>query len=138
MKPIRTCRRLPLLLVALAQVGCVPVCENEVLSTGWSSDGRHKAVVYLRSCGATSDYSANLSVLAARDVLGTGVGNVLVIRDTLKVQGPLDYPAGPVLRIAFRWDGPTRLVVSHDARAWTILRERRYEGVAVEYQQPSP
>ncbi len=61
----------------LAGIGGGGVCSNEIVREVITADGHSKAVVYLRSCGGTVDYTSHVTVLDDNDELGEGKGNVL-------------------------------------------------------------
>jgi hypothetical protein len=49
---------MPLLLTA-----CLSPCENEVFSDVPSPSGKEHAIVFQRDCGATTDFSFQVSIL---------------------------------------------------------------------------
>lgn len=71
-------------LAALLFAGC-NLCGNELQSVVRSSDGKFSAVVYLRSCGATTGFSTHVSIVDASQGLPDEAGNVLITHDDLPV-----------------------------------------------------
>src|SRR5687767_10343542 len=57
-------RRLPAIWAALLLFGC-DMCGNDIQLTVVSPDRKLKAVVFERSCGATTGFSTQVSVLPA-------------------------------------------------------------------------
>lgn len=57
--------------------GCGTSDVNEFMSP----DGRHKVLVYNADCGATTDFSFNVSLLNANEKLPRGGGDTLFYRD---------------------------------------------------------
>src|SRR5437016_6247727 len=83
--------------LAYVWIGLGKTCENRVLAEVPSPDGRHRVVVFERSCGATTAFSTQVSVLPAEGALGGGTGNVL-IADTDRGQAPVGPGRGPDVR----------------------------------------
>jgi hypothetical protein len=107
------------LLAAFALGGCGAVCKNELVQTLRSPDRRFDAVVFTRSCSATSGYTTQLSVVPAETVLPDAEGNTLVVR------------GDP--RIVVRWETRRRLRVEGLGDAPTKLKLTRIGDVTVRY-----
>ena len=80
MKSARNRRPVILLLGGvLVLSSCSDMCRNETVSESVSPDGRYRAVVFTRDCGATTDYSTQVSILpASSDTPPRGIGNTFV------------------------------------------------------------
>ena len=105
-------------------------CTNRILTAVVSPDGRYKAVVFERDCGATTDYSTQVSVLAASDELGRDGSNIFVA-DTAGGKAPSGPRGGPQVRRA--WKADEELFVGHHSAARIFRKEDRYRGVVVLY-----
>ncbi len=70
----------PFVLGTLLFVGCNKVlddmCSNDVLQSLTSPDGKAKAVVFERGCGATTGFSTQISLLGSGDELPNKSGDV--------------------------------------------------------------
>lgn len=111
---------LPALMLAPALVGCdLSSCDNDPLDAVAAPDGRHVATIFRRSCGATTGFSPQVSLIAPGE-RPSGLGNVFILGD--------DDPAPRV-----EWLGPDRLRISYRRGAEIFLRERARHGVAIEY-----
>ncbi|HEY0281498.1 MAG TPA: hypothetical protein VGC27_02615 [Rhizomicrobium sp.] len=53
-------------------------CENTVVKSVVSPDGRHKAVLFQRNCGATTGFSSQVSIIPASLWLPDHSGNAFV------------------------------------------------------------
>jgi hypothetical protein len=51
-------------------------CGNDILQTSLSPDGKHQAIYFQRSCGATTSYAYGVSVLPSQTSLPNESGNV--------------------------------------------------------------
>lgn len=117
--------RFPHLVVAvlatLALSGCGELCKNELVQTLRSPDGRFDAVVFTRSCAASTGYKTQLSILPAETVLPDAEGNALVVH------------GDP--RIVVRWETRRRLRVTGLGEVNTKLKLARIGEVEVRYAE---
>jgi hypothetical protein len=122
------------LLCALS--GCVDPCGNDVLKEVPSADGRLKAVVFQRDCGATTGLSTQVTILRSNERLlarptwlhSTEPG--AFVADTNQGQAPSGAGGGP--EVTVQWMGPSRLRISHHTEARTFLRAPSLSGVVFE------
>lgn len=80
--------RVSLLLFLSMILGGCGLCENEISQTVISPSGKLKAIVFNRSCGATTGFSTQVSIISASGALPDEGGNTLVLggRVPLKVE----------------------------------------------------
>lgn len=125
-------RTLSTILLGVILAGCLPdLCENEIIKTVASPGGTYKAVVFQRDCGATTDFSTQVSVLPAGTKLPNSGGNVFV-GTTARGAAPPGPGGGPVVDV--QWINDGRLLVTYDARAEVFRKEDRYRQVLIVYQ----
>ncbi|HEY7181405.1 MAG TPA: hypothetical protein VIC84_08295, partial [Blastocatellia bacterium] len=70
-----------LLLLSIYSAGCLNLadgCGNEILRVHYSPTKKLKAVVFERDCGATTGFSAQISIIPANSDLPNKAGNVFV------------------------------------------------------------
>jgi hypothetical protein len=79
-----------LVLTAAIAGGCADLCENQPLQEVPSPDGKLSAILFQRSCGATTGYSTHVSIVTAEEDVPEGGGNAFVADN-----GHSDAPAGP-------------------------------------------
>ena len=92
-----------------------------------SPDSRKRAVVFERDCGATTDFSTQVSILNGNELLSREAGNIFIA----------DSNHGTVQKmlVTVRWDSTSRLVVSYPTRARVFLQRDRGGDVAVSYEK---
>ena len=123
------------LVLLIGHVACVDPCGNDVLTEARSPDGRLKAVVFQRDCGATTGFSTQVSVIPSGEsfltaptwLRSTRGGNVFVA-DTNHGEAP----SGPVVQV--EWLDPTHLRITHDKRARVFSSATSIHGVRVTLQ----
>lgn len=126
--------------IAVCSCGCADPCANTIISETGSPDGRLKAIVFRRDCGATTDFSAHVSVVdsdervlpAATLLRSTKAGNVFVA-DTDHGSAPSAAGGGPPVKID--WVGPKRLRIIHDERVRVFKAEKTIADVEIEYSK---
>lgn len=116
--------------IAWALVSCgAAACENTVLSDIQSPDGQNHAVVFARSCGATTDFSTQVSIEAG-SIPVSGAGNVF-IADTDHGKSPAGLGGGP--EVTARWVDATTVEISYNARARVFQKAARQGGIEVRF-----
>ena len=68
-----------LLLIIALELLMDDFCQNDVHLEVLSPDKGHKAILFTRSCGATTGYSSQLSIIKEHDALDNEGGNVFVM-----------------------------------------------------------
>ena len=126
---------LAVLSLALPALSCAPNdgCENVEIERVLPPGGDWSAVVFARSCGATTGFSTQVSVIAEGSVPRAS-GNVFSA-DTDHGSAPSDSVGGPVVRVA--WRGVDTLVVRHHPNARVFLSENRVHGINVLFVKDS-
>jgi hypothetical protein len=107
------------------------ICRNQVLSESVSPDGSKKFVVFQRSCGATTGFSTQASLLSVDAELPNEPGNVFVA-DTDHGVAPSGAGGGPELRS--RWVAPNNLMIQHHVGARVFRVEQRLKDADIKYE----
>jgi hypothetical protein len=116
--------------IAWGLVSCgAAACENTVLTDIRSPDGQHHVVVFGRSCGATTDFSTQVSI-EARSSSVSGAGNVF-IADTDHGMAPTGPGGGP--DVSVRWVDASTVEISYNARARVFHKAARQGGIEVRF-----
>lgn len=106
------------------------LCANTVLVEYPSPGGQLKAVVFNRDCGATTDFSTQVSILPASSSLENEGGNIFSA-DTDHRQAPSWKNGGPEVR--FRWVSDKSAVLQHHQFARVVRASPNAKGVQVAY-----
>ena len=104
-------------------------CKNEILQDVPSPDGRRHAIVFQRDCGATTDFSTQVSVLT-KNRTATDGGNVFVV-DSDHGKAPAAPRGGP--SVIVHWLDKRTLEVHYDSRARIFSQELRHDDTDVRY-----
>ena len=95
------------------------LCHNEIKCQVESPDGKLKAVVFSRDCGATASSSAQVSILNSEERLPNEGGNIFVIDD--------DHSDAVSLDISVRWIGDRKVEIRHDRSARVFTAEKSFQ-----------
>ena len=103
----RVTRQLLIAVLAIGLAECGEAgCGNRVIEDLPSPDGRYHAVVFV-DCGATTDFSTQVSVLPAGEAASDG-GNVFIV-DADHGRAPRAAHGGPA--VTTRWVGNDQLEI---------------------------
>lgn len=119
--------------LAIGTSGCSDACQNTELSSAGSPDGRWRAVIFQRDCGATTGLSTQVSVLPKAGRLRGG-GNAFVADDDHGAAAASSL-GGPWASI--RWLARDRLLISYDARARVFTANPRVGSIQVVFTKVS-
>ena len=113
--------------------GLTGFCSNEILAESHSPTGNSTAVVFRRSCGATTTTGTNVSIRSHWQPNPLGSGNLFlaVWSDSIAYQDPaLVSPEAEVV-----WMNERTLVLTYDAQAEVWLQKPSVRGVIVTYRK---
>jgi len=111
--------------ILLWSIGC-GLCANEVVSDVHSPDGKARAVVFRRDCGATTDFTLNVSILRATEPLTNEGGNVFRSESDGKV---------PPLEVKVIWRDSSHLLVSFPRRARVYRQYGTRGAIRIDYEK---
>ena len=118
-------------LIAIVVSSCSDSCQNSVVSTAAAPAGGLKAVLFQRDCGATTDFSSQVSVTGADEALSEA-GNAFVADTDHGVANAASW-GGPWVEL--RWVSPQTLLIRYDAKARVFTQNSTVSGVTVTYEK---
>jgi hypothetical protein len=118
------------LFLALILPSADDLCGNSVLSEAVAPGGQLKAVVFERNCGATTDFSTQVSLIEANTALPNRGGNVFGAT-TDRGRSPSGPGAGPDVKAI--WVGPASLRIEHHPMAHVLASSPLVSGVHIQY-----
>jgi disulfide bond formation protein DsbB len=96
------------------------MCGNTVLAESRSPDGQWKAIVFGRSCGATTGVSTQVSILPLSSDLPNESGNVCAV--------------GAFPKVDVHWQSNRDLIVKHHAGAKVFPVNETLQGINIKYE----
>ncbi len=103
---------------ALLLCGC-SMCGNEIGYEELSPDGKFKAVVFERDCGATTRASTQISILPKSESLTNEAGNIFIAKGDL--------------RIAMQWISTTELSVTYPPGTTVFRKQEQKDGITIRF-----
>jgi hypothetical protein len=137
MSAVRLCARAgaatALLLVGVSCGG--DPCGTELIHETLSQDGKVKAVLFLRNCGATTDYVTSVSLVSPSENL-TDDSTFFTPRRLGTI-----FRAKGVVPASVAWRSPSELIITYARGAEVLLRQHVHGKIRVAYEetpQPTP
>ena len=127
-------RKLFPLLLLLSLPACSVLCSNETVASLKSPDGKHRAILFMRECGATTDYTTQVSIVASTWPYHD-IGNVFVA-DAYARDAKRGSWGGPWAEAA--WISPQQLLVTYDARSRVFTQNAKVRGIHITYRAVRP
>ena len=107
------------------------MCGNQVISETPSPDNKHKAVVFVRDCGATTGFSTQVSILKYDNkIRDDESGNILTTSDKYYGQR-INNVGGPDVKI--KWMTNRKVILLFDKNVDTVLAENEFNGIEITY-----
>ena len=125
----RTLVILTLGVCAVCPLAC-SLCTNSPVGEYWSPTHVRRLVVFERSCGSTTGFSTQVSLLPASRDWPRGVGNVFVADDD---HGSESLGERHTLKLSALWLTEDRVLISYSAKARVFRRKSEVNGVAIQY-----
>lgn len=107
-----------------------PLCANEVISETASPDGKLRAIVFQRDCGATTGFSTQVALLPRTEKFEESTASFFSA-DTNHGLIPSGPGGGP--EVAVHWNSHASLVVSHHPDARIFRSESKSNNVQIQY-----
>jgi hypothetical protein len=115
--------------LCFASAGC-GLCRNEVTAEHKSPNGRSKAVVFQRDCGATTDFSTQVSIIDSTKGMPNWAGNAFRADSD---HGIIPVDEKGVIQVRLTWESPRTLVITYPRGARIFLKETYVRGIAIRY-----
>jgi hypothetical protein len=140
MRPRRSFRYATLAAFVTLACGKMDPCGNEVISRVAAPGGRLEAIIFERDCGATTDFSTQVSVLPTNAEFlerpsfwtATQQGNVLVV-DGDHGAAPAGQGGGPSVQAT--WKDDHTLILGYHPKARVFRVVESLEGIRILHQR---
>jgi len=114
----------------LLSFGC-DVCNNRMVREIPSPNGSKRAVLFERDCGATTDFSTQVSILPVGKKLGTSAGNTFVADSN---HGIVSVDSQSVIAVDIAWKNDQEIEITYPTRARTFLKASEFQGIRIVYR----
>ena len=110
----------------LCWISCGHPCDNESLSEVWSPGRTRKAIIFGRSCGATTPFTENVSVLWAGEKLPNDPSGNAFSADS-------NHGAVQNIRVNVEWISEDQILVTYPVKVRILFQAIRLRGTNVRY-----
>jgi len=121
---------LPLVASLPACAGGSDGCGNDVIARSPSPNGHRNAVLFDRDCGATTEFSTQVSIVNPGEG-PSGAGNAFRADDDHGV-AVMGHWEGPWAEM--KWLAPDHLLIRYAAKSRIFAQESKVSGVQITYQ----
>jgi len=100
---------------------CINICENEIIKIENSPDEKYKAIAFIRTCGATTSFSPQVSILNKNDRFSNrNKGNIFIGNKSKEID--------------IHWEDNSNFVVHHNNTNEDIFTQiNKYENVNIKF-----
>lgn len=107
-------------------------CGNEILESLNSPNGTKKVVVFVRNCGATTDWSTQASIIGIDDALSSNdTGNAMIIDPDYGKAKPLAIKGWAIIKA--KWENPNLLNLHHSKDAAVYFQDEKIGNVEIKF-----
>ena len=107
------------LLIIFLIAGCGDMCGSELIQESESPNGKLKAVSFLYNCGATTDFSTQVSILDLDEAIDSS-GNVFTSKGKNNIR--------------ITWISNNELIIENTKSLNTYKKEKEFDSVSVTYK----
>jgi len=119
-------------VLALLAAGCRDPCDNESFKEFKSPSAKWKVVVFQRSCGATTDFSTQASLLRADEPTPRKAGNLLAIDSN---HGAVAVDSNNLIDVNVAFQGDSSVTLAYPAKSRVFVAADNVDGVAVRQER---
>jgi len=109
------------------------MCGNRLASSILSPDRTNKVVIFERSCGATTDFSTQVSLIRAGDSLRGDGGNIFIADSDHGKVTSYSPIGGP--RVEASWKDETHLEIQYSPGSRIFLKNSTLNGIQIMYKE---
>ena len=108
------------------------MCGNRIVEAIESPGKEWQIVVYERDCGATTDYSTQVSIIQVNDELPNASGNIFSA-DSGHGQAKVNELG--IIDVTPQWIDSRTILVTYDSAATVYKQESDWNGITINYQK---
>jgi len=96
-----------------------------------SPNDSKRVVLFERDCGATTDFSTQISILPVGQQLGTSAGNIFVADANHDI---VSVDSHGVMAVDITWKNDQEIEITYPTRARIFLKAPEYQGIRIVYK----
>jgi hypothetical protein len=107
------------------------MCGNKIIRTEFSPDKKYKIVIFSRDCGATTDFSTQVSILKVAEKLENESGNIFSADSE---HGKAKIDENNIVAIKSKWINNNKVIITYDKNARLFKTENSFNEIEIEYR----
>ena len=108
------------------------MCENKIIQSIESPDSIRKVVVFERDCGATTDFSTQISIIKNSEHLENKSGNIFSADSD---NGNAEIDENGLIYIRVLWLDSLTLLIEYDSKARIFNNKSGYKDIRINYKK---
>lgn len=108
------------------------MCENKIIQSIESPDSIRKVVVFERDCGATTDFSTQISIIKNGEHLENKSGNIFSADSD---NGNAEIDENGLVYINVLWLDSLTLLIEYDSKARIFNNKSDYKDISINYKK---
>jgi hypothetical protein len=108
------------------------MCGNKIIRTEFSPDKKNKIVIFLRDCGATTDFSTQVSILKVDKKLENESGNIFSADSE---RGKAKTDENNIVAIKSKWINNNKVIITYDKNVRIFKSENSLDEIVIEYMK---
>ena len=118
-----------LLTVLFSLSSCFNLCANKTDYSIQSPDGNFIVHVYERDCGATTDFSTQISILKSNKKLKNENGNIFIATG-----GKASLSTPGTISTEIIWENDNSIIIRYDGKAEVFKSVKSLNGIKIQYE----
>ena len=107
------------------------LCGNEIIETKISPNSTHKIIIFQRNCGATTDFSTQISVLEMDENIENKSGNIFSADSD---HGKAELTANGIINTKIKWINEKTVLIEYDKNVRVFQNEESINNINIRYK----
>ena len=120
------------LIYMISPFSAEDMCGNKIIRTELSPNKKHKIVIFWRDCGATTDFSTQVSILKVDEKLENESGNIFSADSE---HGKAKTDENNIIAINSKWLNNDKVIITYDKNARIFKTENLLDEIEIEYMK---
>lgn len=105
----------------------VEMCTNKIINTKYSPNRKYKIVIFQRNCGATTDFSTQISILQFNEELKNEGGNLFTADGATNKEN--------IINVKPKWLSNENVIIEYDKNARVFKNEKSINEIKIDYKK---
>ena len=116
----------------ISSFGSEDMCGNKIIKTEYSPNRKYKIVTFWRNCGATTDFSTQISLLEFDEELKNESGNLFSADGE---HGKAETNEENIINVKPKWLSNEKVIIEYDENARVFKNENSVNEIKIDYKK---